>query len=185
MVQAETLHLEHLIEDLLYFSNVILQDTDVQLEPLELGRVARQVATTLEPAAKGRTLDLLVNIQPPLPPEPLHLDRQRITFAIRALLDNAIKFTPAGGSIQLEGLIENQQVCLKIRDTGPGISASELNKVFNKFYQIDQDNTGQVRGFGLGLFYARDFVRNMGGELSLESQPGLGTVATISFPLNN
>ncbi len=152
---------------------------------LELGRVARQVAAALEPAAKSRQQQFVVAIQPPLPPEPLNLDRQRITFAIRALLDNAIKFTPEGGSILLEGLIENQQVCLKFRDTGPGIPPAELNKVFSKFYQIDQDNTGQVRGFGLGLFYARDFVRNMGGDLRLESQPGLGTVATISFPLND
>ena len=185
MVQAETLHLEHLIQDLLYFSNVILQDADVQLEPLELGRVARQIAVSLEPAAKSRQQQFVVAIEPPLPPEPLILDRQRITFAIRALLDNAIKFTPEGGSILLEGVIEEQQVRLKIRDTGPGIPPAEMNKVFSKFYQIDQDNTGQVRGFGLGLFYARDFVRNMGGELRLESQPGLGTVATISFPLNN
>lgn len=185
MVQAETLHLEHLIQDLLYFSNVILQDDDVQLEPLELGRVARQIAAALEPAAKSRQQKFVVAIEPPLPPEPLLLDRQRITFAIRALLDNAIKFTPFGGSILMEGLIENQQVRLKIRDTGAGIPNAEMSKVFSKFYQIDQENTGQVRGFGLGLFYARDFVRNMGGDISLESQPGLGTVATISFPLND
>ena len=184
MVQAESLHLEHLIQDLLYFSNVILQDADIQLEPLELGRIARQVATSLQPAATSRLQNFLIAINPPLPPEPLILDRQRITFAIRALLDNAIKFTPEGGTIQLEGLIENQHVCLQIRDTGPGIPQAELSKVFSKFYQIDQENTGQVRGFGLGLFYARDFVRNMGGDLSLESQPGLGTVATIRFPLN-
>ncbi len=185
MVQAETLHLEHLIQDLLYFSNVILQDDDLRLEPLELGRVARQVATALEPAAKSRKQSFVVNIDPPLPAEPLVLDRQRITFAIRALLDNAIKFTPEGGSILLEGLIENNQVCLKVRDTGPGIPALELNKVFSKFYQIDTGNTGQVRGFGLGLFYARDFVRNMGGDIDLESQSGLGTVATICFPLGD
>jgi signal transduction histidine kinase len=185
MVQAETLHLEHLIQDLLYFSNVILQDDDLRLEPLELGRVARQVATALEPAAKSRKQSFVVNIDPPLPAEPLILDRQRITFAIRALLDNAIKFTPEGGSILLEGLIENNQVCLEVRDTGPGIPALELNKVFSKFYQIDTENTGQVRGFGLGLFYARDFVRSMGGDIGLESQSGLGTVATICFPLGD
>lgn len=183
LVQTESLHLEHLIQDLLYFSNVILEDPQLQPEPLELGRIARQIATALEPVACGRQVDYQILLDPPLPPEPLILDRQRITFAIRALLDNAIKFTPEGGSVQISSRIENQQVLLEVRDSGNGISAQELSKVFNKFYQVDPEKTGQVRGFGLGLFYARDFVRAMGGKLSLESQPGLGTVATISFPL--
>lgn len=183
MVQAETLHLEHLIQDLLYFSNVILQDDQMQLEPIELGRVARQVATALAPAAASKQLDYQIVLAPPLPPSPLTLDRERITFALRALLDNAIKFTPPGGSVCLEGQLTDDRILLQVRDTGCGIPPQETSKVFNKFYQIDRDNTGQIRGFGLGLFYARDFVRKMGGNLHLDSQTGLGTVATIEFPL--
>ncbi len=183
MVQAETQYLEHLIQDLLFFSDIILQDNKLLLEPVELGKVARQVASTLMPAANSRELQYDISIDTPLPPEPLILDRQRLSFAIRALLDNAIKFTPQGGSIQVEGSIIDERVRLVFRDTGIGISQQELPKVFSKFYQVDPDNTGQVRGFGLGLFYARLFVRNMGGSLTLESQPGLGSVATIEFPL--
>jgi len=183
LVQAETLHLEHLIQDLLYFSNIILQDRQLQLEPIEPGRIARQVATSLQPAAVSRQLDYQITIDPPSSPTLLSLDRERITFVLRALLDNAIKFTPPGGSVQLESSVKDNLVLIQIRDTGRGISRQEISKVFNKFYQIDQDKTGQVRGFGLGLFYARDFIRKMGGKLSLDSQPGLGTVATIEFPL--
>jgi len=183
MVAAETRHLEHLIQDLLYFSNVILQDNALHPEPLELGRIACQVALILEPEAKSRRIDFQIDIQPPLPPEPLILDRQRITFALRALIDNAIKFTPEGGSVQVEGRLLDDRVRLTIRDTGVGIEQAELAKVFNKFYQIDPEHTGQIRGFGLGLFYAREFVRAMGGELILESSPGLGTEAIIEFPL--
>lgn len=185
MVQDETQHLEHLIQDLLYFSSVILKDDQLQLEPIELGRIARQVATTLEPAAANKQLDFQIDIEPPLPPTPLTLDRTRISFAIRALLDNAIKFTPQGGCVRLEGKLQDELVLLQVRDTGCGIAPQEINKVFNKFYQIDRENTGQIRGFGLGLFYARDFVRKMGGSLHLESQPGLGSVATIQFPLSD
>ena len=183
MVRAESLHLEHLIQDLLYFSNVILQDKEAKLEPVELGRIARQVAAALEPAANSRQLQYEVSITPPLPPEPLILDRQRISFAIRALLDNAIKFTPEGGCVQLEGKLEKDRVLLEVRDTGIGIAQQDLPKVFSKFYQVDPEGTGQVRGFGLGLFYARDFIRSMGGKLTLESRPGLGTLAKIEFPL--
>lgn len=183
MVQAETLHLEHLIQDLLYFSNVILQEEHMQMEPLELGRIARQVASALELSASNRKIDFQVSIEPPLPPNPLTLDRERISFAIRALLDNAIKFTPEGGSVSLEGSIKDKLVRLQVRDTGRGIPPEEISNIFNKFYQVDKDNTGQIRGFGLGLFYARDFVRKMGGKLHIDSQPSLGTVATIEFPL--
>ncbi len=183
LVQAETLHLEHLIQDLLYFSNVILQEGQLQLEPVELGRVARQVATSLEPAVASRQIDYQILIEPPLPSKPLPLDRERIAFAIRALLDNAIKFTPVEGSVTIEGRVEEKRVLLQVRDTGCGIPPEEISKVFNKFYQVDKENTGQIRGFGLGLYYARDFIRKMGGKLYLDSQPSLGTVATIEFPL--
>lgn len=183
MVQAEILHLEQLIQDLLYFSNVILQEGQLQLEPIELGRVARQIAGSMELVAANRKINFQVSIEPPLPPEPLNLDRERISFAIRALLDNAIKFTPEGGCVALEGNIKDNLVRLQVRDTGCGIPPEEISNIFSKFYQVDKENTGQIRGFGLGLFYARDFVRRMGGKLRIESQPGLGTVATIEFPL--
>ena len=111
------------------------------------------------------------------------LNPQRISFAIRALLDNAIKFTQEGGSVSIEGEMGTAQVKLVIKDTGIGIPQQELAKIFNKFYQVDPEHTGQVRGFGLGLYYARDFIRSMGGQLYIESQPGQGTVATIEIPL--
>ncbi|WP_303721430.1 cell wall metabolism sensor histidine kinase WalK [Malonomonas rubra] len=183
MIQAETMHLEHLIQDLLYFSNVILQEDQLKLQPIELGKIARQVATSLELVASNKNIDLQVNLDLPFPPKPMELDRERISFAIRALLDNAIKFTPEGGSVSLEGSLSDNLVRLQIRDTGCGIPPEELAKIFNKFYQVDKENTGQIRGFGLGLFYARDFVRKLGGKLQIDSQPSLGTIATIEFPL--
>ncbi|WP_020677079.1 ATP-binding response regulator [Geopsychrobacter electrodiphilus] len=184
LVQAETLHMEHLIQDLLYFSQFILDDHPTKLQPLELGKIARQLCTDLAPLAEAKQQNLEVRIQVPFAPTPLRLDRERISFALRALLDNAIKFTPAGGSILVEGQLNGEDATLIIRDTGTGISKPELAKVFSKFYQVDPANSGQVRGFGLGLFYARKFIRSMGGELSLESRPSLGTVATIKLPLN-
>lgn len=182
MIQSETRHLEHLIQDLLYFSNVILHQDDLRLETVDLGKAARQVVDTLSPAAQKKQLDLSINVDVPFPPKPLQLDRTRINFVLRALLDNAIKFTPKEGSVQLQGCLENGRVKLMVRDTGAGIPKEELSKVFSKFYQVDPSSSGQIRGFGLGLFYAREFIRSMNGELTLESQPDFGTVATIDLP---
>ena len=110
------------------------------------------------------------------------VDRRRIAFALNALLDNAIKFTPTGGEITLTGEISEQELSLTITDNGPGITHEEAAKVFEKFYQIDPHHTGQVRGFGLGLFYARQFIRDHGGTIHLDTAPGKGTAVTIQLP---
>jgi hypothetical protein len=112
----------------------------------------------------------------------LALDRRRIAFAISALLDNAIKFTPRGGQVVLSGEISREAVRLVITDTGIGIPADELSRVFDKFYQVDPSQAGQIRGFGLGLFYARQFVQDHGGAMTLESIHGAGTTVTMILP---
>lgn len=183
MVQAETVYLEKLIQDLLYFSEAALQDHDMTLELTDLGQVAEQVIRELQPTAAGKGLTLAVKIDVPICARPLLLHPQKIHFAVRALLDNAIKFTPTPGTIDIEGKCDNNRIQLSIKDSGIGIPGPELTKIFNKFYQIDPEHTGQVRGFGLGLYYARDFIRRMGGQLHIESGNEKGTRATIEFPL--
>jgi signal transduction histidine kinase len=185
MVQAETAHLEQLIQDLLYFSDATLQEREMTLEPVNLGTFAEQIVWSLQPAAVSREIYLKNLIQPQQPIALLMLNQQQIGFAIRAILDNAIKFTAEGGIVTLEIKLEDGQLKLLINDTGIGISASELTKIFNKFYQVDPEQTGQIRGFGLGLHYARDFISSMGGQLLIESQPEQGTLVTIQFPLPN
>jgi signal transduction histidine kinase len=182
MVQAETVHLEQLIQDLLYFSEATLQEDNLLLEPIDLGLIADRVAIAMQPAAHRRKIRFTNLVKPPLPAELLMLNPQRISFAIRALLDNAIKFTQEEGSITVESKITDRQIKLLIKNSGVGIPQHELAKIFNKFYQVDPENTGQVRGFGLGLYYARDFIRSMGGQLYIDSRPGEDTVATIEFP---
>lgn len=182
MVQAETIHLEQLIQDLLYFSEATLQDKNLPLESIDLGIIAERINLALQPAAQQRRIHVTNLVQPPLPPEGLMLNPQRISFAIRALLDNAVKFTPEEGSISIEGETNNTHVKLMIKNSGRGIPQQELAKIFNKFYQVDPENTGQVRGFGLGLYYARDFIRSMGGQLYIDSRPEDVTIATIEFP---
>ena len=77
----------------------------------------------------------------------MELDRDRMVFVIRALLENAIKFTPAGGTVNLSGKVTPDSLRLEIKDTGKGISSDDLPKIFEKFYQVDPARTGQIRGF--------------------------------------
>lgn len=185
MVQAETSHLEHLIQDLLYFSDAILQQDELRLEKVDLGQLARQIVQLCKPLAEKKEVHLSVDIPASFAAQPMTLDRARINFVLRALLDNAIKFTPAEGSVQLRGELADDCVRLSVHDTGPGIPAGEIKEVFNKFYQVDPAFSGQIRGFGLGLFYARQFAQSLQGRVDLICPPDCGTVATIELPLSH
>ncbi len=184
LVQTETTHMEQPIQDLLYFSEVTLHKDNIKLEPIELGLVADRVTCSMQASAHKHQVKLESLISPPLASKPLLLSSQRINFAIRALISNAIKFSEPGSTISVTSEVDDKQVKILIKDSGVGITKQEFPKIFNKFYQIDPDHTGQVRGFGLGLYYACDFINSMGGRLQLESEPGKGTVATIKFPLH-
>ncbi len=183
MVQAETTYLEKLIQDLLYFGEAALQEDEMTLELTDIGQVTRQVIEELQPTALGKSQQINTHITVPMSDRLLLLHPQKIHFSIRALLDNAIKFTPQQGTIDVSGGQHGKRLRLTIKDKGIGIPAPEMPKIFNKFYQFDPQNTGQVRGFGLGLYYARNFIRAMGGQLQIDSQFGVGTTATIEFPL--
>lgn len=180
-IREESEYLACLIQDLLYYSDIILQDGEGKASRENLKEIAMSVLAGKRAVAdqKGLTLqNRLAGGDWPV----VIVDRRRIAFALNALFDNAIKFTPQGGEISLSGEVGESEITLTIADNGPGITPEEAAKVFEKFYQIDPFNTGQVRGFGLGLFYARQFIRDHGGAITLDSTPGKGTEVTIRLP---
>jgi len=179
-MREEADYLTNLIQDLLIYSEVILQEQTPKLALADLREIALTVLAEKRQVAGQRGISLISSLQGNWPR--LALDRRRIAFAISALLDNAIKFTPRGGQVVLAGETGKDGLQLVIRDTGIGIPAEELPRVFEKFYQIDPTQAGQVRGFGLGLFYARQFVQDHRGTMTLESIPGAGTTVTITIP---
>ncbi|MEJ2699780.1 MAG: ATP-binding protein, partial [Desulfuromonadales bacterium] len=181
LILAESEYLGYLIQDLLYYSEILLQEGPPKPVDTDLKDLLQAILGEVKPSAadKGVTIlsDSLEDLDLQMP-----LDRKRIGFAIRSLLDNAVKFTPPGGQVTLEAEAGEDAVKLVVRDTGQGIPPEALPRLFEKFFQVDPGNTGQVRGFGLGLYYTRQFVRNHGGTLNLASEPGRGTVATIRLP---
>ena len=179
-MREEADYLANLIQDLLIYSDVILQEQRPNLAVADLREIALTVLAEKRHPAAQKGISLISSLQENWPCLPL--DRRRLAFAISALLDNAIKFTPRNGQVILSGETRDRQLLLTIRDTGIGIPAEALPRVFEKFYQIDPNHTGQVRGFGLGLFYARQFVQDHGGTLTIESVAGAGTTVTIALP---
>lgn len=181
LAREELRQFDHLIRDLLYYSNVILQDGPPRFEAVELGELVLKVLSAVAPEAEHRGVEIQVAAFGPLPS--MQLDRKRIMFVLNALVENAVKFSPKGSSVNLGVKNSNGQVQIQVEDYGIGIPPEELPKVFERFYQVDPAHSGQVRGFGLGLYYARQFVQAHGGSIHLDSRPGAGTTATVLLPV--
>ncbi len=108
-------------------------------------------------------------------------DRDRLIFCLQQLLENAFKFTASGGAVSVELTAGSGDARVRITDTGCGIPADEMAKIFEQCYQVDPDDTGQVPGLGLGLFCAREIVRQHGGTLMLTSVPNQGTTVDVAL----
>ena len=179
-IRKESEYLAYLIQDLLYYSDIILQDSQRKTSREDLKEIINTLANAKRPTLGQNKQILRTELTGDWPL--FSVDRRRIELALGAILDNAIKFTQPGGEISLTGVLSERELSLTISDNGPGIAPEERGKIFEKFYQIDPHNTGQIRGFGLGLFYARQFVMDHGGDISLDSTVGKGTTVTIRLP---
>ncbi len=180
LIFDETGRLEQLVADLLAFSRFMETDGRLNLELCSLDNLITQVvAESREAAAKpGVESAFALGEVPPLP-----LDREKVTFALKQIIDNAYKFSGDGGRVTITLTRSEDAVILVVADRGIGIARDDLPKIFEKFYQVDVGRTGQIRGFGLGLYYAREFLRQHGAGITVESAPGVGTTVTVTFPL--
>jgi signal transduction histidine kinase len=115
----------------------------------------------------------------------IHADPKSFQQILKSLLSNATKYTGEGGSITLGADGDGEKVRIWVRDTGIGIPEEQMNRVFEPFFQADSGTTRQYSGVGLGLSIARDLARRMGGEVTLASEVGKGTTATVILPEAN
>ncbi len=112
----------------------------------------------------------------------LRADRERVQQILLNLLSNAIKFTPSGGHIVVKTDSTEEDVAIQVIDTGRGIPAAKLEAIFEPFVQVGRRLTGEQQGTGLGLSISRELARGMGGELTVESEPGVGSTFTLRLP---
>jgi signal transduction histidine kinase len=179
LIYNEARYLEQLVADLLTFSRVMDTGAGLKLESCELEKIIPKIFAESQAVADKPGIKVSFDLQH-LPP--LRLDREKITFAIKQLIDNACKFSGKEGEVAVSLKKTAGSYLITVADNGIGISREELPKIFEKFYQVDSSQTGQVRGFGLGLYYAREFVRLHGGSIAIDSEPGKGTRVTVTLP---
>jgi signal transduction histidine kinase len=147
-------------------------------EPLDLGAIAGRLVADRELVAGQRALTL---VGAPAP-APATGDEQALGIAMANLLDNALKYTGAGGNIRVSTAVEGSEAVFRVADDGPGIAPEHLPAIFDPFYRPDDSRSRETGGTGLGLSIARNIARAHGGEAHLHSQPGQGTTAEIRIP---
>ena len=175
-----------LVDDLLELSRLesgqlTLQLGDVPGAPLlPVAPLLKEVAARFQPAAAGRDITLSTDAGAGLPA--LSADADRLRQVLINLLENALRFTPAGGSISLAAAVAGGAVEFRVEDTGVGIAPEHLPHVFERFYKVDRSR--RDTGTGLGLAIARQIVEAHGGAISVTSEEGAGSVFTFTIPDN-
>jgi signal transduction histidine kinase len=175
--KREAHRLARLVADLLALARA---DAGVALrsEEVELDRVLIDSVADARHLARGHKLEI-----GHLEPAVVHGDPDRLKQLMLILLDNAIKYTPPGGQIVVSLQKNSSSVEVAVRDTGIGIPKEDLPRVFDRFYRADPARTRDPGGTGLGLSIAKWIAEQHGGAVTLSSQPGKGTIATVQLPL--
>jgi len=150
----------------------------LSLERVDLAATVREMADAFRPTAEGAGLELMLEAIPPAPLE-VEADPHRLKQVLGNLLRNAVKFTPAGGAIRLSAGVGEGAVCFTVADTGRGIPARAIPRLFEKFYQVQKGDTRIAGGAGLGLYICDQLVQGMGGRIQVESEVGAGSRFTV------
>jgi signal transduction histidine kinase/ActR/RegA family two-component response regulator len=175
------------IDDLLDFSKIEAGKFELDSAPLRVDLLMRDTIAALSPAAAGRGVELQVQPLAPELAQSVTGDATRLRQVLTNLIHNAIKFTAPGGSVRISATVqprqEMRQFVFEIRDTGIGIDASKLRRIFEPFEQADRSTTRRFGGTGLGLAIVKRLIDMMGGRIDVESEPGKGSRFKVELML--
>jgi signal transduction histidine kinase len=180
VIATESDRLARTVNDILWASRL-----DADRIQLELGsHDARELALTVIEAARvhvPESIDISLSSEPNLPP--VVGDPDKIRQVLTNLVDNAIKYSPDGGSVEVELSRRDHTIRFSVVDRGLGIPQGEQRLIFDKFYRVDPNLTRGVAGTGLGLYICRELVRRMSGTIWVESADGQGSRFSFELPV--
>ena len=171
------------ISDILDYSEIDRKKAVCNNEDYMLSSVLHDLVTDLK-HYKSKNVELIIDVDPSIPAV-MNSDVAKIKKILRALITNGLKYTQAGGvyvRITTEPHDYGVNLCIEVTDTGKGMTDYELEKVYDSFYQADSSRTRQGGGLGLGLAIASGFVALLGGFMTIESKPDVGTTVNVSIP---
>jgi two-component system, OmpR family, manganese sensing sensor histidine kinase len=172
--------MSRLVKDLLFLAR---HDEDLNLEKLEtvdLAEFLQELVWDVEGIAREKRIT--IHYDPPVQRVAIAADPDLIYQAVLNLIDNAVKYTPAEGWIQLQLRSEELWAIIQVKDSGIGIATEELPHLFERFYRVNSPSTPSIEGFGLGLAIAQQIVQVHGGKIEVTSSLGVGTCFQIRLP---
>jgi signal transduction histidine kinase len=167
----------HLVEQLLALARSEPQETAADFEMVDLSAAAAEGITDTHDLAQARSVDLSLDSTPNIL---VRADREALRTLVRNLVDNAVRYTPVHGSVQIKCVAAPNEAMLEVIDTGPGIAPEDRERVFDRFYRRAASDEN---GTGLGLAIVKAVAERHGAHVSLKEAPGGGLHVTVSFPL--
>jgi signal transduction histidine kinase len=180
-IEVQAKSLLRLTKQLLDVSRFEAGGGRLDIRRVELHHLLDELQDAFHVLALQREITFIVERREGLPEE-VFWDLDRVNEVLGNLVSNAFKFTERGGRVELSVEAVDGSIVMEVRDTGAGIPPEQLHRIFEKFYQADNQQSARAKGSGLGLAIAKQIVEAHGGQISCESTPGVGTTFTIVLP---
>jgi signal transduction histidine kinase len=182
-VRSNTQHLAGLINDLLDLAKIEEGKVELKGARVSVGGLMHEVMETVKPLAVEKPV--LLEVKVPEPSVLVWADRDKVTQVLMNLIGNAIKFTPPQGRVTVSASRDGTEWAqVSVNDSGPGISAEECQKIFQKFYQVSEGGGLKPKGTGLGLAISKALVELNGGKIWVESEEGRGSTFSFTLPVS-
>jgi signal transduction histidine kinase len=176
-IKAETQNMKELVEQLLFLARGDNETIQLHLENFDVNEICAEIVREAKMIDNEHHYEIELQT-----PASIYADKQLIKQAIRILIDNSVKYTPAQGRIAIKTVVSSDAVSITVQDTGIGIEPASLPQIFNRFYRSDESRTRKTGGSGLGLAIAQWIARRHGAHFEILSRVGIGTRISIVMP---
>ena len=181
IIYRESERLSSIIDDLLDIAKIESGKMNMVFMPIELKTVVKKAVDVLKNSAAGKSINVQLHIPDTLPR--IKADEGRLTQAMLNLLDNAIKYTPEDGSVDIYAAKKDAYISIEVTDTGIGIPEQDQPRIFERFYRVDKARSRELGGTGLGLSIVKHIVQAHGGEVGVRSVLGRGSTFSLTIPI--
>jgi two-component system phosphate regulon sensor histidine kinase PhoR len=178
MIESEAMRLARIVDQILLAGQLDADAIEIELTECDPAEIAAGVLESAE-LHVPKTISLRLSADSAAP---IACDPNKLRQVLVNLVDNAVKYSPAGGDVELSVQTGNGSCRIEVADNGLGIPPDERERIFEKFYRLDPQQSQGVGGSGLGLYICRELVERMDGQLVVESEPGKGSRFTIVLP---
>jgi len=182
-VWNNTRRLEDVVREMIHLARLENETGSLQLVPTEVTALVDDCVARASENAEAKGVELRLDRE--CGPSEVMADAKALSVALMNLLDNAIKFSPAGGLVEVHVWTESRELWIEVRDRGPGIPVHEIDRIFERFYRVEKGRSRDVGGTGLGLAIVRHIVQAHQGEVAVESTPGFGSAFRVRLRLTS